>query len=114
MRFHRESCFLAVTEPRLSEGDLGTEVATDGFGDAGGTGMSRGSGVCLNVTRRCGKNILVRGGVCTKDVELLPVSLPREFPQVLHVHPRLECTDWLMLSAATLPPVGTTTSRTSS
>lgn len=57
MRFHRESrdaCFLAFSETRLSEGDLGAEVATDGFGDAGVTGVSRVGGVCVSVTERCG------------------------------------------------------------
>ena len=65
--------------------------------DAAATGMSRGGGVCLYVNQRYCKNVIVRVRLCTKDIELLCVSLrppylPREFPQifvmVVYIHPR--------------------------
>lgn len=95
---------MAITETWLSERDSDTKVAIDSFGtpvwldrDAGATGMSRGGGVCLYMNQRYYKNVLVRERLCTKDIELLSVSLrapylPREFPQifvmVVYIHPR--------------------------
>lgn len=100
----RDACLLAITETWLSERDLDTEEAIDGFGapvrldrDADLTGMSRSGGVCLYVNERYCKNVLVRDRVCNKDVELLSVSLhpsylPCEFLQVfavvVSIHPR--------------------------
>ena len=95
---------LAITETWLSERDSDTELAIDSFGspvrldrDAAATGMSRRGGVCLYVNQRYCKNVIVRVRLCTKDIELLCVSLrppylPREFPQifvmVVYIHPR--------------------------
>lgn len=100
----RDACLLAITETWFSESDLNSELVIDGFGapvrldrDASVTGRSRGGGVCLYVNQRYCKNVLVRESLCTKDVELLSVSLrppylPREFPQifvtVVYIHPR--------------------------
>lgn len=107
VRFQREfrdSCLLAITETWLSDRDSDTDITMDGFGspvrldrDAGATGMSRGGGVCLYVNQMYCKNVIVRERLCTKDVELLSVSLrppylPREFPQifvrVVYIHLR--------------------------
>lgn len=84
----RDACLLVFTETWLSERELDTDVAIDGFGilvclnqAAGGTGTLHGRGVCLYVTEWYCKNVLVRERVCTKDVELLSVSLHREFPK---------------------------------
>ena len=100
----RDACLLAITETWLSEKDSDTELAIDSFGspmqldrDAAATGMSRGGGVCLYLNQRYCKNVLVRERLCTKDIELLcvslrPLYLPREFPQifvmVVYIHPR--------------------------
>lgn len=100
----RDACLLAITESWLTNCDLDADLALDGFGepfrldrDAGVTGKSQGGGVCLFVNERWCKNVLVRECVCTKDAELLSVSLrppylPREFPQifvnVVYVHPK--------------------------
>ena len=102
--YFRDACLLAITETWLSERDSDTELSIDSFGspvrldrDAAATGMSRGGGVCLYVNQRYCKNVLVRERLCTKDIELLCVSLhppylPREFPQifgmVVYIHPR--------------------------
>lgn len=59
------------------------------------TGKSRGG--CLYINERWCKTTLVREKLCTKDIELLSVSmrpfyLPREFPQifvtVVYIHPK--------------------------
>lgn len=100
----RDACLLAITESWLTNCDSDADLALDGFGepfrldrDAGVTGKSQGGGVCLFVNERWCKNVLVRECVCTKDTELLSVSLrppylPREFPQifvnVVYVHPK--------------------------
>lgn len=69
------------------------ELAIDGFGapvhldqDASVTAVLCVGGVCLYVNERYCKNVLVRERLCTKDVELLSVSLhfpylPSEFPK---------------------------------
>jgi len=90
----KEACILALTETWLGEKDRDNEMEIDGFGaplrtdrEAAITGKSRGGGVCLYINERWCKNFIVRASVCTKDIELLSVSmrppyLPREFPQI--------------------------------
>lgn len=102
----RESCILAFTESWLTDYDSATDLEIDGFGsplrldrDASVTGKSSGGGVCIYVNESwCNaKSITVREKLCTRDVELLSVSLrpaylPREFPQifitVVYIHPK--------------------------
>lgn len=100
----KEACILALTETWFGEKDLDSEMTIDGFGaplrtdrEAAITGKSRGGGVCLYINERWCKNFIVRASVCTKDIELLSVSmcppyLPREFPQifvtVVYIHPK--------------------------
>lgn len=54
-------------------------------------------GVCVYIHERWGKTALVREQLCTKDIELLSISvrpfyLPREFPQIfltiVYIHPK--------------------------
>lgn len=61
------------------------------------TGKKQGGGVCLYINQDWCRSVTVRESVCTKDLELLSVSLrpkymPREFPQlfvtVVYIHPR--------------------------
>lgn len=100
----KEACILALTETWLGEADSDAGIALDGFGVpfrmdrvAATTGKSRGGGVCLYVNERWSKTTLVREKLCTKDIELLSVSmrpfyLPREFPQIfvtiVYIHPK--------------------------
>lgn len=88
----RDACQLAITETWLTDRDSDSDLSLDGFGApvrpdraASVTGKSQGEGVCLYVNERWCKNVLVRESLCTKDVELLAVSLhppicPRNFP----------------------------------
>lgn len=63
------------------------------------TGKEHGGGVCIMINDRWCKTTVVRKKICTKDIELLSVSmrpsyLPREFPQifltVVYIHPRAD------------------------
>lgn len=65
--------------------------------DSGITGKTHGGGVCLYVNERWCKTVAVREHLCTKDIEMLTVSLrphdlPREFPQIfvaaVYIHPK--------------------------
>ncbi|KAK0150901.1 hypothetical protein N1851_007984 [Merluccius polli] len=90
----KEACILALTETWLGETDSDAGIALDGFSApfrmdrvAANTGKSRGGGVCLYINEHWCKTTLVREKLCTKDIELLSVSmrpfyLPREFPQI--------------------------------
>lgn len=96
---------MAVTETWLAERDLDSELVIDGFGvplhmdrDAQTTGKTRGGGVCLYINECWCKTVVVRESLCTKDMELLTVSLrlhylPWEFPQifvtVVYIHPNV-------------------------
>lgn len=100
----RDACILAFSETWLGERDADVELAVDGFGVpfrsdrlSTTTGKSCGGGVCAYINDRWCKSVLVRERLCTKDVELLslsmrPMYLPREFPQifvtVVYVHPK--------------------------
>ncbi len=61
---------------------MDVELSLDGFSepvcldrDANVTAKSQGGGVCLYLNEHECKNVLVRESLCTKDVELLAVSL---------------------------------------
>lgn len=90
--------------PGFKEQDPQSELEIDGvrvpfrlFRDPAVTGKSLGRGVCLYVNKNWCKTVIVRETLCTKDIELLSVSLrpfylPREFTQlfitVVYVHPK--------------------------
>lgn len=114
----KEACILALTETWLGEADLDADIALDGFGTplrmdrvAATTGKSRGGGVCLYINERWCKTTLVRERLCTKDIELLSVSmrpfyLPREFLQifgtVVYIHPKANESTALELICSTV------------
>lgn len=100
----KEACILAFTETWLSERDADGDLVIDRFGvpfrndrASATTGKLYGGGVCAYINERWCKTVLVRESLCTKDVELLslsmrPMYLPREFPKifvtVVYVHPK--------------------------
>lgn len=100
----KDACILAFSETWLGERDADGDLVIDGFGipfrtdrKSTTTGKSCGGGVCAYINERWCKNVIVRERLCTKDVELLslsmrPMYLPREFPQifvtVVYVHPK--------------------------
>lgn len=100
----KDACILALSESWLDERDKDCELELDGFGaplrmdrEEASTGKTRGGGVCLYVNKRWCKTVIVRERLCTKDIELLSVSLrpkylPREFPQifvtVIYINPK--------------------------
>lgn len=89
---YRDACILALTETWLKEQDPQSELEIDGFGvpfhldrDPAVTGTSL-SGVVCHHKNWC-KTVIVRETLCTRDIELLSVSLrpfylPREFTQL--------------------------------
>lgn len=99
----KDVCILALTETWLKDNDTGNCVSIDGFGvplrtdrDPTVTGKKNGGGVCLYV-RPEWYNCRKTESVCTKDIELLTVSLrpvhlrPCDYPQlfvtVVYIHP---------------------------
>ena len=96
MTEYRDSCILCLTETWLCDSVTDDSVAINGFGaplrtdrDTQASGKNQGGGVCLYVNERwCNRAcVTVRKQLCTRDVELLSVSicptyLPREFGQI--------------------------------
>lgn len=102
---YREACILAFSETWLNDTVLDSEVCPEGFSlvrldrCSMATGKDHGGGVCVMINVRWCKTTVVRKKICTKDIELLSVSmrpsyLPREFPQifltVVYIHPRAD------------------------